>query len=774
MIIIRCLFFLLCCLCSVFSPAVFAQSISLYQSVEMTLAESPELQALRFNRESLSHDLRQKKGAYLPSVDLKLGYGYDQYSDDAARKAAADPSDNDWDRRGEAALTVTQKLYDGGETGQQISIQEALLKSADYQLRNATQEKIMATIVAHLDVFRQEKQLALAEKNLQMHQAIYQLLAERDAAGTGNVADVTQVRARLARAETTLYLAQADLAQITAGYLGLTGITPTILAYAGLPQQLPPTLEIARAQLRNHHPEILALTAGLDEAQARVDLNRAKYKPKLNLELSSHYDDQVEADPSWTNSNAAMVNLRWNLFNGGQDRAGVKAAQMRVKQNRSLLQAKTIQLQEQLDAIWGRFQALEKQKQAYLDTVDYSWETFDTYLKQFTVGRRSLLDVLSAENDFFQSATQLFAADIEQTVTAYQILALCGQLEVSPCPARDETPEYFVRLVRILERPLNIDLPSSGMNTPTTTRPAASRSGHTPETAVSSWAKAWATQNLNDYLAHYGRNFIPENGLSRQQWRTRRAQRLQSPLFIDIRVENPRFYRQTDSRCRVEFYQNYTSESFSDRVRKQLILERHDDLWLITREQLMDTGEGSSVAALPEEPAAHRPPADGNPTATRPAVSAGSEPSPVPTIIVGPCLSRQEINQALVVATQYGAQYSKKRGAGPVSIVRLLVGRYPPATARTRLAELKTISGSAFLLHEGGLTALYAGSFHEPARAVRYAAELENRGVSVSPVVDQVELAGVLLEMTAADAQQSDQLIKAIESLGLGTRRLPL
>ena len=107
--------------------SVNAQHTTLHQSVEQALRYSPQLQALVHNKEAITYDLRQTRGRYRPSIDLLLGYGAGQHSDSVTRLPGADPSDTEWNSRGDATLRLTQKVYDGGETSQSISIQEAIL-----------------------------------------------------------------------------------------------------------------------------------------------------------------------------------------------------------------------------------------------------------------------------------------------------------------------------------------------------------------------------------------------------------------------------------------------------------------------------------------------------------------------------------------------------------------------------------------------------------------------------------------------------------------------
>ncbi len=446
---------LLLCLVILTPTTSEAEMITPYQSVEQALQYSPQLQALTHSHQAAQFDLKQSRGRYLPSVDLLLGYGLEQHSDSATRRDGSDPSDKDWDSRGDATLRLTQKVYDGGETSQQIVIQKALLDSAQFQIQSAAQAVALDAIAAHLDVFRQRELVVLAEKNLAVHQDIHRSLAERAQAGAGDIADVSQAQTRLARAQSTLYLSKADLSKALANYSRVVGFAPEPknITYAGVPETLPVNLDKALELMVNGNPELRVLAAALTESEARVALARSPYKPKIDVQLSSRYNDQLEGDQSWQNTNDAMLNLRWNLFNGGQDKAAKQAALSRKYQSRSARDDKLSELREATSAAWLTYQSLHKQKAAYQDAVTYGQKTFDAYINQFSVSQRSLLDVLSAENDYFQSASQLITVTINETLAAYQVLALTGNLQVTRCSGVREYPEELEHLSQALILP---------------------------------------------------------------------------------------------------------------------------------------------------------------------------------------------------------------------------------------------------------------------------------------------------------------------------------
>jgi len=422
--------FFLCCVTSVPSPAD-AKVTSLYQSVDQALKYSPQLQALNHNHEAIVHELKQSRARYFPSIDLELGYGIEQYSDSTTRDRGADPSNTDWDSRQDAALKLTQPLYDGGEINKQISIQKALLDAATFSVQEATQAIILDTIRAHLGVYMQQKLVALAEKDLHLHQDILQALSEKEQAGAGNIADVYQTQARLAKAQSSLLINKGDLSRAISNYERVVGSKPGELSFAGVPGRMPNSLEEAWKRSEQKNSGLFAMKAKLIEAEARADLARTNYKPKINLELSSTYHDQLEGDSSWQNTNDAMLVFRWNLFKGGQDKEAAKAALSREYESRSNLTYKRIELREATSDAWTTYLSLQGQRKAYLDAVAFSKNTFGAYLKQFNVSRRSLIDVLNAEKEYFQSARQLVSVSVNEIIVAHRILMLGGELQIS-------------------------------------------------------------------------------------------------------------------------------------------------------------------------------------------------------------------------------------------------------------------------------------------------------------------------------------------------------
>lgn len=625
------------------SASAFAQETTLFKSIEQAIAYSPELQAVKYNREAIDNDIRQIRANYYPNLDVLLGYGLEQHSDKITRLPDSQPSDSDWDPRTDATLRLTQQIYDWGETGHRVGIEKKRLDSAQFQIQDVIQSITLDAIIAHLDVYRQRELVSLAEQDLKIHREILKALSEIEQSGAGDIGDVSQTKARTALAETVLLASKDDLQRASANYVRVVGVEPGELAYAEVPAAMPKSLEEALKMTEAHNPELMALRADVKAATGRIDLARSIYKPKFNLELSTSYHDQLEGDPSWQHTSDAMVVMRWNFYSGGRNKARINSALSRKNERSSFLDDQKLKLLEQTSETWSAYQALQRQRTAYRSAVDSSKKTFYAYKTQFIVSRRSrrsLLDVLNVEKEYFQYSRQLVSASVGEIISAYRILKLGGELEIQKLPEVKKTPEGLHGL-------------SEGI-----VLPAAARS---------------------------------------------------SPP--EPRAESPRMAASPVQQSTVE--------------KETPVLKTES--------------ETPAPAAL----------------------------STFHSMEIGPCINQMELKKAEEIVGSHGLKTQKIIRTGPVKFTRLRVGIYPPKEAFNQLKALKKKVDSAFLLPENGKSALYAGSFHNSKKALRFKKLLEQKQINVTIVETKIKMQGTMLVVQQVEPQTAEMIAEKISKLGL-------
>ncbi|PLX81265.1 MAG: channel protein TolC [Desulfuromonas sp.] len=403
--------------------------VTVTDTVSSALQYSPRLKVLQNNQTAIMHERNRAKGGYFPRLDLNAGYGFEAHNDEKTR--AENIEDHFYDRL-EAGLTLSQLLFDGSETGSRVGVETAKLDSANFRVYDNAEAIALDAIIAHMEVYRQKELVSLAQKNVADHKEILDMLKERQEGGAGSIADVDQTRARLARATASLVETQSALASAKANYTRLVGKQAGDVAFHTVPaEMIPKTADEAVEATRMGNPKVLALTANIEESKARVGLSKSNYMPKFFAELSSTYYDQVESSETYEHNNQAMIRMRWNLLNGGSDVADRKAATSRNLQAVAARDDQLDQVIEETRSTWAELESARAQVVAFGDSVGFNKKTLDSYMKQFNVGQRTLLDVLDARNELFQSSGLLVTARTNEVIAAERLLTLAGKINSS-------------------------------------------------------------------------------------------------------------------------------------------------------------------------------------------------------------------------------------------------------------------------------------------------------------------------------------------------------
>jgi hypothetical protein len=103
---------------------------------------------------------------------------------------------------------------------------------------------------------------------------------------------------------------------------------------------------------------------------------------------------------------------------------------------------------------------------------------------------------------------------------------------------------------------------------------------------VSSWAAAWSAQNVIEFVGHYAPDYRV-SGKTRQQWLADRREKLTNKSFIRVKVSDFEQTEQANGQIRVQFRQNYRSNTIADTVTKRLTFQQFNGDWKIVGERIV-------------------------------------------------------------------------------------------------------------------------------------------------------------------------------------------
>jgi tetratricopeptide (TPR) repeat protein len=104
--------------------------------------------------------------------------------------------------------------------------------------------------------------------------------------------------------------------------------------------------------------------------------------------------------------------------------------------------------------------------------------------------------------------------------------------------------------------------------------------------AVDSWAKAWTSLNINNYLNSYSKKFrVPPKFPNYNAWVQNRKRVIGKAKTIRVTYEGLSVILLDKNLARAEFKQNYWSPNYKDQVNKTLTLAREGKKWKIVWER---------------------------------------------------------------------------------------------------------------------------------------------------------------------------------------------
>lgn len=403
-----------------------AHATTLNEAMQRAMDVHPEIQAGVNSRLAADQQLRAAQGGYLPSVDLTAGYGREG-ADNPTTRGEGDH----WRtmNRGESALSLRQMVFDGFATSSEVGRQKATVNSRAYALLGTAERTGLEVAQVYTDVLRRQEMVRLAEENLKSHQRIYDQISLRSARGVGRLADQDQAEARLAQARNNLLTEQTNLADARTNYLSVVGAEPLELSEpAGLPGLLPQDLQDARRQLLENSPILRSAESDVAAAEKQYEAAKAPFYPRFDAELSRNADNNLSGDPGHNNDWQAMLRMRYNLFAGGSNKAELQSKSYLANQALDVRNNALRQLNEELGLAWNALANARDQLPIARQYVDYSSRVREAYQKQFSIGERTLLDLLDSENELFNASRRLVDLRYTELFTQYRVKATLGEL----------------------------------------------------------------------------------------------------------------------------------------------------------------------------------------------------------------------------------------------------------------------------------------------------------------------------------------------------------
>jgi adhesin transport system outer membrane protein len=409
---------------SVAGPQAIAQLLK--DVVIQTLETNPNVLSSVRRKDAADSAIEAAKGAYYPRLDWLWGTGREQ-SDNTTTRAAGATGYVHLTRKQEG-MVLNQMLWDGFGTKSEVNRRQAISDSTAHKTYGTAEEIALQAIDAYLAVLKNREQVGYARDNLQAHQRTFDQVKLRADKGVGRRADLEQIAARLALAQSNMAAAESTLRDAEIAYLKVVGKPAGMLTRPAVPQNIPKTVEEAVKVGLANHPILRSALSDVEAAQAQRELARSFFSPRFEVEASYTNNKNIDGIEGPNRDRMIMVWLKWNLFRGFFDKHRMSETAYQINEASEIARNTHRQVENAVRLAYNAFATARERLPQLERYVKASDATRVAYNQQFAIGQRTLLDLLDSENEFYTARTTHLDGLFIEMSARYRILNAMGQL----------------------------------------------------------------------------------------------------------------------------------------------------------------------------------------------------------------------------------------------------------------------------------------------------------------------------------------------------------
>ena len=377
-------------------------------------------------------DLAQAVGATLPVINWSLNASTARPRSVGSDLIAAN-----------AQISGSLTLYDGGANRLAVESQKETILGTRQSLRGIEQDVLLRAVEAYMNVRRDTEFVSLRQSNVRL--ITQELRAAQDRFEVGEVTrtDVALAEARLAAARSLLAAAEGTLARSAEEFRAAVGRGPSG------PVPVPPApvsqgINDAKAFAVRNHPSVLETQHAVSAAELNIRRAEAAVRPTVSLQ------GFIATDSEFEESRQFGIQAGGPIYSGGRLSSQIRQLMSRRDATRAGLHVVRIGVEQQVGNAYSFLQVARASRNASDQQITAAQVAFDGVREEATLGARTTLDVLNAEQELLDARTNLISAQADEVIASYAVLAAMGLLTADHLrlPVQQYDPSVYYNMAK--------------------------------------------------------------------------------------------------------------------------------------------------------------------------------------------------------------------------------------------------------------------------------------------------------------------------------------
>jgi adhesin transport system outer membrane protein len=384
---------------------VWAQSaVTFEQALASTLSSHPVIQGKRSAQVAAQADRKGAEWLRYPTPSIE---------------ATTQGSGND-----NGLLRLDQPLWTGGRITAAIDAAGSRLSSADAAVEESTLDLSLRVIAVYSEALRQQAKMQYAQSGVDEHEKLLGMIRRRVEHEVSSQTDQRLAESRLYQAVNDLALTKQAYRNAIAQLGQLCGCAVDAISERGVSAQLDAqNLDDVLSEALAYSPALRRLKFDEEAADADIAAKRSAYSPQLSLRLEKSAGD--------VQTSRALLVLQAQPGAGLSAISGVDAAIARREAARMAREAAERDARDRATLDWNEWQSARLRFDNSKLSRTMSTQVFESYARQYAIGRKSWIEVLNAVREASLAEFSLEDARSQMVAASLRLRAQTGKLTMN-------------------------------------------------------------------------------------------------------------------------------------------------------------------------------------------------------------------------------------------------------------------------------------------------------------------------------------------------------
>lgn len=315
-------------------------------------------------------------------------------------------------------------LYAFGRNKMGVELAQKSVLATREQLREVEQQVLLSAVQAYVGMISSQEFVTLQQNNVRLISEELRAAQDRFELGEITVTDVSLAEAQLAAARAELANAQGNLQIAREQYIAAVGHAPGVLAPPPAAPATARTLDEAKSIAQRLHPTVVAGQHQVEVAELNIRIAQATMLPTVSGSITYGIDENDNRGAT------AALQLSGPIYQGGALSSSYRSAVANRDASRASLLQTGVTVVQNVGTAWAQRNVAQAQLASSEGQISSARVAYRGIREEATLGARTTLDVLSAEQDLLDAEANRISAFANYYSATYALLGTMGLLTV--------------------------------------------------------------------------------------------------------------------------------------------------------------------------------------------------------------------------------------------------------------------------------------------------------------------------------------------------------